>query len=168
MYFKIADLCDNNQNKNIQVLSSKFNSYGGKIGFQGRVITIKLDKSNWGLIDILKNEDGRGKVIVVDVDEAFFGVVGDKLSTFAKENNYEGMIINGFVRDIEETIKIDIGLYALGTCPLRNFEKTNSQRDIKLEFGGVIFNNDDYIYGDKDGVIISNTELDTKDVPKSI
>lgn len=37
---------------------------------------------------------------------------------------------------------------------LRNFEKTQSQRDIQLNFEGVTFNNGDYVYADSDGVII--------------
>lgn len=165
MYYQTADLCDGNQDKKIQVLSPNFKSFGGKKGFQGRVITIKLDKSNWDLIDILKNEDGTGKVVVIDVEESYYGVVGDKLSAFAVKNNYIAMIINGYVRDTRETVKFDIGLYALGTCPLRNFEKTKGIRDIELNFGGVTFNNGDYIYADEDGVIVSSIELDTSDVP---
>lgn len=166
MYYKIADLCDENQNKNIQVLSSKFKPYGGKKGFIGQVTTIKLNKSNWGLLDMLKNEDGTGKIVVVDVDEAFYGVVGDKLSLFAKNNNYSALIINGYVRDIEETRKIDVGLYAIGTCALRNFDKTESQRDLELNFGGVVFKNDDYVYADEDGVILCSDELSTTNVPR--
>ena len=42
MYLKTADLCDENQDKNIQVLSSEFKAYGGLKGFFGQIITIKL------------------------------------------------------------------------------------------------------------------------------
>jgi regulator of ribonuclease activity A len=166
MYYKTADLCDNNQNKNIQVLSPKFKPYGGKKGFYGKIITIKLNKSNWDLITLLKEENGTGKIVIIDVDEAYFGVVGDKLSAYAIENNYEALIINGYVRDTKETKTMNLGLYALGTCALRNFEKTSSSRHIKLEFGGVTFNEGDYIYADEDSIILSSNELSTKDVPQ--
>ncbi|MDK2081998.1 S-adenosylmethionine--2-demethylmenaquinone methyltransferase, partial [Aliarcobacter butzleri] len=63
------------------------------------------------------------------------------------------------VRDIDETKNIDVGLFAIGTCPLRNFEKTQSKRDIELNFGGVNFNSGDYLYADNDGVIISKDKL---------
>ena len=43
MYLKTADLCDENQDKNIQVLSSEFKAYGGLKGFFGQIITIKLN-----------------------------------------------------------------------------------------------------------------------------
>ena len=102
---------------------------------------------------------GEGRVVVVDNSKAFYGVVGDKLMAFAKENNWAGIILNGFVRDIEYTKDIDVSLFAIGTCPLRNFEKTNSSRGIELNFDGVTFNDGDYLYADNDGVIISNEKL---------
>lgn len=159
MSFNTADLCDDNQDKQIQVLSDEFNAYGALKRFSGQIITMKLDKSNWTLLDMLKNEEGEGKIVVVDVDRSFYGVVGDKLSAFAWRNNFKALIINGYVRDIKETKKFPIGLYAIGTCPLRNFEKTQGHKGIKLNFGGVVFNQDDYIYADEDGIIISSEEL---------
>lgn len=159
MYYSTADLCDNNQDKPIQVLSSDFKNYGGLKGFVGKILTIKLDKSNWDLIELLKDKNSEDKIIIVDVDKAFFGVVGDKLSSIAEKNKVKAIIINGYVRDTDETQNFKLGLIALGTCPLRNFERTESQKDIELNFGGVTFNSGDFIYADKDGIIISSKEL---------
>lgn len=157
--FTTADLCDDNQDKKIQVLSSNFKNYGGNKVFKGRIKTIQLNKSNWDLIDLLKNENGEGIILVVDVQEAFYGVIGDKLSLLAEKANYEGFIVNGYVRDIKETKKFNIALFALGTCPLRNFEKTESTRGIDLSFGNVNFKEDDYVYCDEDGIIICRDRL---------
>jgi regulator of ribonuclease activity A len=157
--FETADLCDDNQDKNIQVLSSEFKNYGGKKRCFGKIVTVKLDKSNWQLLEILKDEDGHHKIIVVDNAQYFYGVVGDKLMAFAKKNNWEGIILNGYVRDTKYTKDIDVALYAVGTCPLRNFEKTHSSRGVQLSFGGVTFNDGDNVYLDDDGVIISEKEL---------
>lgn len=159
MNIQTADLCDDNRDKEIKVLSTKFISYGGLKNFHGQVVTVKLDKSNWLLLEMLRDEDGQGRVIVVDNSQEFFGVVGDKLMAFAKNNNWQGIILNGYVRDIETTKDIDVGLLAIGTCPLRNFEITNSQRDVELNFAGVTFNTGDYIYVDSDGVIVSKSSL---------
>ena len=89
---------------------------------------------------MLRDKNGEEKIVVVDNNEEFFGVVGDKLMTFAKNNNWKAIILNGYVRDIDETKNIDVCLFAIGTCPLRNFEKTQFQKDIALNFGGVTFN----------------------------
>ncbi len=159
MNIQTADLCDDNKDKEIQVLSSKFKNYGGLKKFSGQIVTVKLDKSNWLLLEMLRDEKGDGKIVVVDNAQEFFGVVGDKLMTFAKNNNWKAIILNGYVRDTDETKNIDVGLFAIGTCPLRNFDKTDSSRGIELNFEGVTFNNGDYIYADNDGVIISKSKL---------
>ncbi len=159
MSFNTADICDDNMKENLQILAPNFKNYGGKKKCRGEVITIKLDKSNWGLIDLLKSGDGEGKIIVVDNAEYFFGVVGDKLMALAKENNWAGFVINGFVRDIEMTKDIDVLLYALGTCPLRNFEKTKSELKIQLSFGGITFNSGNYLYADNDGILLCQKKL---------
>lgn len=160
MSIQTADLCDENRDKNIQVLSTKFKNYGGLKQFRGQIVTVKLDKSNWRLLEMLRDEDGKGRIIVVDNSQQFFGVVGDKLMAFARNNNWKAIILNGYVRDIDETKNINVGLYAIGTCPLRNFELTESQRDIELNFEEVTFNNGDYIYADNDGVIVTKSKLD--------
>jgi len=159
MEFEVADLCDDNQDKEIQVLSSDYKNYGGLKKCTGEIVTLKLDKSNWELLDILKNEDGEGRVIVVDNAKYFYGVVGDKLMAFAKENNWQAIIINGYVRDIAYTKDIGVALYAIGTCPLRSFEKTSSSRGMQLSFGGVTFHDGDYLYADSDGIIVSKEKL---------
>lgn len=159
MNIQTADLCDDNRDKEIQVLSAKFNNYGGLKKFSGQVVTVKLDKSNWLLLEMLRDEDGKGRIVVVDNSQEFFGVVGDKLMAFARNNNWKAIILNGYVRDIDETKNINVGLYAIGTCPLRNFEKTDSQRDCELNFEGVTFNTGDYIYADNDGIIVTKSKL---------
>ncbi len=159
MEIQTADLCDNNQEKRIQILSSKFKNYGGLKRCSGKIVTIKLDKSNWRLLEMLRDEEGENRIVVVDNAQYFYGVVGDKLMAYAQKNNWQAIILNGFVRDTAHTQLINVGLYAVGTCPLRNFDKTNSSRGDQLSFEGVTFNDGDYLYADCDGVIISNDKL---------
>ena len=158
MEFETADLCDDNQDKKIEVLAPNFKNYGGREKCFG-IVTIKLDKSNWRLLELLRDEDGENQVVVVDNAEYFYGVVGDKLMAFAQKNNWQAIILNGYVRDTAHTKNIDVALYAIGTCPLRNFEKTNSSQGVQLSFGGVTFNDGDYLYADCDGVIVSSEKL---------
>ncbi len=159
MNYQTADLCDDNQNKKIQVLPAKFKNYGGLKKFHGQVVTMKLNKSNFTLLEMLRDEQGDGKIVVVDNSEHFFAVVGDRLLGYAKKNNWKAIILNGYVRDTDETEKIDVGLYAIGTCPLRNFEQTEAKREIILDFQGIIVKPGDYVYADNDGIIISKEKL---------
>ena len=149
-----ADLCDENQNKQIQVLPSEFKNFGGLKKFYGQIETVKLDKSNWRLLEMLRDIDGEGKIVVVDNAKEYFGVVGDKLMAFALKNNWQAIILNGYVRDIDETKNINVGLFAIGTCPLRNLSQS-----CELNFDGLSFQKGDYIYADNDGVIITKEKL---------
>lgn len=159
MNIHTADLCDENRDKYIQVLPSKFKNYGGLKRFYGQIETVKLDKSNFRLLKMLRDEKGDGKILVVDNAQEFYGVVGDKLMAFAAQNNWKGIILNGYVRDTDETKNINVGLYAIGTCPQRNFEQTESTRGEELIFEGLKFKNGDYLYADNDGVLITNERL---------
>ncbi len=152
--FFTADICDE-LGDGVQVLDYGFHSFGGKSKFSGKIETIRLDEDNTDLIALLK-EDGKGRVCVVDVLGKYVAVVGENLMKLAVQNHWSGLVINGYVRDIALTREIDAGLIALGTCPKRSSKKSSGQRGIAVKFGGVIFEPDNMLYADEDGVIVVN------------
>jgi len=157
MEFYTADICDEHKDA-VQVLEVGFNSYGKKVKCSGEIVTLKLDEQNGGLISLLKSE-GKGRIAVVDVDAKYYAVVGENLMNFAKQNNWVGIIINGYVRDIEQTSQVDVALYALGTCPRKSFKESSYQEDVELNFAGITFNTGDYLYADVDGIVTSKVKL---------
>jgi regulator of ribonuclease activity A len=157
MNFFTADLCDKYKH-NVQVCEPVFKSYGGLNKFYGQIATCKLKDNNAELIKLLKS-DGNGRVCIVDVDAKYLAVVGDKLTGFAYENGWSGIIVNGYIRDIETTKKFDVGLLALGTCPKKAYHDNDGKLGIDLEFAGVLFKEGDYVYVDSDGVIVSKQSL---------
>ncbi|MFA7092179.1 MAG: ribonuclease E activity regulator RraA [Arcobacteraceae bacterium] len=158
MSFNTADLCDEFFDK-VRVLDPTFKSYGGKEKICGTIVTIKLDKNNHDLAMMLKNEEGGNKIVVVDVAQEYYAVVGDNLMRFAFDNNWAGIIVNGYVRDIVQTKKFPVGLFALGTCPRKYISQTSAQRGVEVSFEGVVFKEGDYVYADNDGIIISSEKL---------
>ncbi len=158
MGFFTADLCDNFSDKT-EVLGADFNSYGGNKKFKGEVITVKLDKNNKDLAELLKNNNGSGKVVIVDVNMRYFAVVGDNLMKFASDNKYEGIIVNGYVRDTVTTKEFDIGLIAKGTCPRKYIPVQEGLIGVPLLVDGVEINSGDYVYVDPDGIVICKEKL---------
>ena len=158
MTFSTADLCDANAD-NVKVLEMNLSSYGAKGSFYGQIVTIKLDEDNSGLVAMLRDEEGKGKVAVVDVEQDFCAVVGDNLMGFAAKNDWEGIIINGYVRDTKITKTIDAGLLALGTCPRRSAKRSPCTKNTVLNFGGIDFKEGEWVYADEDGVIVSKSAL---------
>jgi regulator of ribonuclease activity A len=153
-----ADICDEHSDK-VFVLASGYRNYGGADKCQGQIVTIKLDRNNSDLISLLRDEDGSGKVVVVDVERAYYAVVGENLMKFAQANNYAGILVNGYIRDTFQIRDIPVALYALGRCPRKYIPTTAGQRNLPLSFGDVDFNEGDYLYGDTDGVIVTREKI---------
>ena len=154
MTFFTADICDEHSDK-VAVLGPGYSNYGGADKCQGEIVTIKLDRNISDLIPLLRDVDGTGKVVVVDVDQAYYAVVGETLMGFAQQNNYAGIIVNGYIRDSSLIRDIPVALYALGTCSRKYIPATKGEQDVPLVFGGVEFNSGDYLYADTDGVIVT-------------
>jgi regulator of ribonuclease activity A len=158
MAFFTADICDEHSDK-VFVLEAGYRNYGGADKCQGEIVTIKLDRNNSDLIELLRDEDGAGKVVVVDVDQAYFAVVGENLMKFADKNNYAGIVVNGYIRDTWQIRDIPVALYAIGSCPRKSIPPTSGERDLTLSFGGIDFNSGDYLYADTDGIIVTAEKI---------
>ena len=154
MTFFTADYCDEHHEK-IQVLGPGFQNYGGVTHCEGQIVTIQLNKHNGDLIRLLRDVDGTGKVVVVDVAAEYYAVVGEKLMNFAQQNNYNGIVINGYVRDTAQIKDIKVALYALGTCPRKYMVPMDGAVNVPISFAGVHFVPGDYLYADVDGIIVS-------------
>ncbi len=153
-----ADFCDAHPDK-VSVLGPGYANYGGATMAQGEVVTIRLDRNNSDLITLLRDEDGQGKVVVVDADQAYYAIVGENLMKFAQASGYTGIIVNGYVRDTFQIKDIPVALYALGTCSRKYIPVTQGERDVSLSFGGINFKPGDYVYTDTDGVIVTAEPL---------
>ncbi len=158
MTFFTADICDDHSEK-VFVLGAGYKNYGGASKCQGEIVTIKLDKNNSDLITLLRDEDGTGKVVVVDVNQEYFAVVGENLMKFAHQNNYAGIVVNGYIRDTFQITDIPVALYALGTCSRKSIPVTSGERNINLSFGGIDINHGEYLYADTDGVIVTSEKI---------
>jgi regulator of ribonuclease activity A len=147
-----ADICDNN--KDIQVLEPIFRSFGGVSICHGKIVTIKLFEDNSDLVTLLRDKKGYGKICVVDVQGNYCAVVGETLMNYAYKNNWAGIVVNGYVRDIHKTSQIPVGLFALGTYPYKSQKKAKAKRDIELEFAGVCIKPNGILYADNDGIVV--------------
>ncbi|MEA3523885.1 MAG: ribonuclease E activity regulator RraA [Campylobacterota bacterium] len=152
MEFFTADLCDANA-ENAQIARPVFTNYGGELKCQGPIRTIKLNEHNADLVSMLQ-EDGEGHVAVVDVNGDYCAVVGENLMKFAANNNWAGIVINGYVRDIHVTKTLAVALFALGTCPYKSPNKAPSKRGVEVVFGGIAFREGEFLYGDEDGIVV--------------
>ncbi len=158
MRFKTADLCDTHEDI-ISVAQPLFRNYGGNTSFCGKINTIKCFEDNSLVREILKSP-GTGRVLVIDGGGSTRrALVGDLLAQAGADNKWAGIIVYGCIRDAEAIATIKIGCKALATIPLRTEKKGMGEKDIPVYFADIEFIPDQFLYADKDGIIVSSKDL---------
>ena len=162
MFIDTSELCDLYAEQ-VDVVEPIFSSFGGVSNFYGKVTTVKCFESN-GLIAEVLEENGEGRVLVIDGGGAVRrGLIDVELAQLAVDNGWEGIIVYGAVRQIQQLENLDIGIHALAPIPVSADESSVGESDIPVNFGGVTFFPEDYIYADLTGIILSQEPLDLDD-----
>jgi len=86
-------------------------------------------------------------------------IMGDMLATFALDNGWSGVVVNGYIRDSKLINEMNVGVKALGTHPLKSLKDYKGEKNVRVNFGGVEFVPGHYLYSDEDGILISEEEL---------
>jgi regulator of ribonuclease activity A len=153
-----ADLCDAHGDK-VQVCEPLFHAFGGRRAFHGPISTIRCFEDNSRVKEAVESPGG-GRVLVVDGGGSRrHALLGDKLGLAAVNNGWAGIIIHGCIRDSVELGRMDLGIRALGTMPLRSEKRGEGERDVPVRFAGVTFRPGDHVYADEDGIIAAHTPL---------
>lgn len=152
------DLCDEYPEQ-ISVFEMQFKHYGLNKRFSGPAVTVKCFEDN-SLVKELVNKPGDGKVLVVDGGGSHRrALLGDMLAEAAVNNGWQGLVINGCIRDVEIINTLQIGVYCLGSIPIKTDKRGEGQSHIDISFGNVTIKNGDHIYADENGVICSAQAL---------
>ena len=158
MTFKTADICDKSPDE-VSVCEPIFNTYGSVVSFSGPISTVKVYEDNV-LVRQALEEVPAGNVLVVDGGGSKrCALLGDKLASIAASRNLAGIIVNGCVRDSKELAGIAVGILALGTHPLKSGKTGEGERDVPVEFGGVVWTPGQHVYADEDGVVLAGERL---------
>ncbi|EJS84457.1 ribonuclease activity regulator protein RraA [Pasteurella multocida subsp. multocida str. P52VAC] len=137
-----------------------FSSFGGVNRFYGKVTTVKCFENNGLITDILE-ENGEGRVLLIDGGGAVRRALVDaELAQLAVDNGWEGIIVYGAVRQIQQLEEMDIGIHALAPIPVGADKQNIGEIDVPVNFGGVTFFPEDYVYADLTGIILSQEPLE--------
>jgi regulator of ribonuclease activity A len=148
-----ADLVDE-IGPDVRSCDLQFTQYGGKSEFAGPITTVRCFQDN-ALLKSVLSEPGNGGVLVIDGDGSLHtALVGDLIADLGVDNDWAGLIINGAVRDAAALSTLPIGVKALGTNPRKSNKTGDGQRDVAVEFGGVVFVPGEIAYSDDDGIVV--------------
>ena len=158
MNIATPDLCDAYPDL-VRVLEPIFKNYGGRSSFGGEIVTVKCFEDN-SVVKESADKPGNGKVMVVDGGGSLKkALLGDLIAETALNNEWEGFIIYGCIRDVEPIGKMRIGVKALNSIPLKTQRKGVGDLNVQIKFGGVTFNPGEYVYADTTGIIVSSMQL---------
>ena len=152
-----ADICDENEdqidNGSVQVLSIPLNIYGSRKHICGQVVTLKVFEDNSFVRKILE-EDGENRILVVDGGGSRrCALMGGNLAVLAKENGWQGAIIFGCVRDSVELMDTDIGIWAVGTSPVKSKKANVGSVNKNIKIDNCSIKPGFFCIADSDGVI---------------
>ncbi|WP_216828155.1 ribonuclease E activity regulator RraA [Alkalihalobacterium elongatum] len=137
-----------------------FQFWGQKKTFEGPICTVRVFEDNV-LVKKALQEVPEGSVLVVDGGASKkCALMGDNLAEIAVSRNLAGVIINGCIRDSAQINEMNIGVFAIGTNPIRSIKKGLGDRNVPVQFAGVNWQPNHYVYADSDGILIAENKLD--------
>ena len=158
MNFKTADLCDAHEAE-VQVVQPGLQNFGGRSRFYGEMVTVSA-LGDFSRVREQVNTPAAGKVLVVDNQGAMgAAMLGDLLAAAAVKNGWQGVVINGCIRDAADVASMDLGIKALGCVPARGRRAELGEVNLALAFLGAEFRPGEFLYSDEDGILLSARAL---------
>lgn len=87
-------------------------------------------------------------------------LVDAALAVLALQNEWEGIVVYGSVRQVDDLEELDIGIQAIAAIPAGAAGEGIGESDVRVNFGGVTFFSGDHLYADDTGMILSEVPLD--------
>ena len=154
----LPDLCDLYPEQ-LQIADAIFTSYGKRCHFYGQVGTVSFFEDNSRIRELV-NENGKGKVMVIDGGGSKRrALLGDMLAEKAVNNGWEGFVIYGAIRDVAAQSQLNIGIHALCAHPMPTEKRGLGDIGRTLRFAGISVSQGDYIYCDLNGIAVSKQPL---------
>ncbi|TGT53471.1 RraA family protein [Mesorhizobium sp. M00.F.Ca.ET.170.01.1.1] len=155
---KTADLVDAHGDA-VRFCDLPFLKLGKRRSFHGPIATLKCFEDN-ALLKAELQKPGEGRVMVVDGGGSTrCALLGDQIAMILRDNGWAGIVINGSVRDSAEIDEMDVAVFCLAVSPKKSSKDCAGKVGGVLHFGDVEFRPGAFAYADRDGVLVSDTDL---------
>lgn len=139
----------------LHLASPIFNDYGANLLFFGEIVTVSCFNDNSKVKELVAT-DGTGKVMVIDGKASITNaLLGDMLAEAAVKNGWQGIVINGCIRDAGTISTLPLGVKAIGCNPIKTQKLGVGEVNISVKFANTTFIPGQYIYGDANGLATS-------------
>ncbi|EKE77849.1 putative 4-hydroxy-4-methyl-2-oxoglutarate aldolase [Gallaecimonas xiamenensis] len=154
----LPDLCDHHGDQ-LELVEAPLLDLGGTAIFFGQVVTVKCFEDNSRVKELLATP-GQGRVLVVDGGASLAkALMGDLIAQSAVDNGWAGVVIFGAIRDAGAIAQMPLGVKALGCTPFKTDRKGQGLAEVALKCGGVHIRPGQWLYADKNGVVLSDARL---------
>ncbi|OEF20148.1 putative 4-hydroxy-4-methyl-2-oxoglutarate aldolase [Aliivibrio logei] len=154
----LPDICDQFEDS-VQLIDVEFKDFGGRACFYGEIVTVRCYQDNSLVREVLQ-QNGKGKVLFIDGNGSCQkALLGDQVALLAVNNQWEGVIVYGAIRDVGEIRTMPLGVKALGTSPFKTEKRGAGEQQVSITVNTQIIPPGDYIYADLNGVLISKELL---------
>lgn len=117
MKYDTSGLCDI-YHEEVNVVEPLFSNFGGRTSFGGKITTVKCFEDN-GILYYVLEESGVGRVLLVDVGGSVGRALIDaELARLVTQNAWEGILVYGAVRQVDDLEELDIGIQAMAAIPV--------------------------------------------------
>lgn len=135
--------------------------YGGAASFSGQIETVQAFDSPTFVSQVLGQPGGQNKVLVIEgggPGQSTGAVFDAAMAAAAARNGWKGVIVHGLVRDVDQLSRVQLGVKALGTTPMKG-KGAMGQKGTALQIGNSQIQPGWWVYADKDGVLMSQQDI---------
>ena len=144
----------------IQIGKLALNTYWKKRSISGEIYTVSCADDN-SIVKSILEQKGENKVLVVDaVGVAHASMVGDQIAESALLNNWAGIVVNGYVRDVEILKTMNLGIFARGSVAQKTDKRGHGFQNIMISFGSVVMRSGHWMYVDENGWLVADRKLE--------
>lgn len=120
----------------------------------GPAFTVRTYPGDWAKTVEAIDEAPQESVIVIDAGGVGPAVWGELATNSCLENNIEGVVIDGAIRDVVEIRKLKFPAFARIITPTAGEPKGFGEMGVPVKVGGVRVFPGDWVFGDDDGVVV--------------
>jgi 4-hydroxy-4-methyl-2-oxoglutarate aldolase len=95
-----------------------------------------------------------GDVLVIQCNDANYGVWGEVLSVAAMSRGVVALVLDGSVRDLGAIRAIDFPIFARGTCLRGTVKETLGVVNVPITCGGALVRPGDIVVADESGIVV--------------
>lgn len=95
-----------------------------------------------------------GSIIVVEAGDWDYAVAGGNVCAVAKKLGIAGFVVDGVIRDINETRANEFPVFGRGVSPIPGGKNSLGNLNVPIKCGGVEVNPGDMIVADEEGIVV--------------